>query len=176
MIIDRFDSQGEGYWWPLQLSPIALTSCVGKFFHQILSDCICSFLVGNNYLDSESQKAFLKRISGCEDHNLVMREIISEIVSMKLLYTMCVPNLTYACEALNYTVAQFQPLNVAINDSLRKIFGYNRWESVCYLRQLLGYPSLTDIFHSRLQKFKNWMPFFGNTTLTFLDSFSYNKE
>ena len=79
----------------------------------------------------------------------------SEIVSMKLLYTICVPNLTYACEALNYTVAQFQPLNVAINDSLRKIFGYNRWESVRYLRQLLGYPSLTDIFHSRLQKFKN---------------------
>ena len=65
----------------------------------MLSDCICSFLVGNNYLDSESQKAFLKRISGFEDHNLVMREIISEIVSMKLLYTMCVPNLTYACEA-----------------------------------------------------------------------------
>ena len=62
---------------------------------------------------------------------------------MKLIYAICLPNLTYTCEALNYTGAQFQPLNVAINVCLRKIFGCNnRRESAIYLRQLLGYPSL----------------------------------
>ena len=100
----------------------------------------------------------------------------SEIVSMKLLYTVCVPNLTYACESLNYTNAQFQPMNVAINDCLRKIFGYNRWESVRYLRETLGYPSLTEIFHSRSRTFYNRMPFLKNATLTLLNSFSFDKE
>ena len=95
---------------------------------------------------------------------------------MKLLCTICVPNLTYACESLNYTNAQFQPMNVAINDCLRKIFGYNRWESVRYLRETLGYPSLTEIFRSRSRRFYDRMPFLKNETLTLLNSFSFDKE
>ena len=50
---------------------------MGKLFHQILSDRIGSFLVGNGYLDVETQKAFVGKISGCEDHNLVMGEIVT---------------------------------------------------------------------------------------------------
>ena len=99
-----------------------------------------------------------------------------EMVSMKLLFTICVPNLTYACEALNYTNAQFQPMNDAIDNCLRKIFGYNRWESVRYLRETLGYPSLTEIFHSRSRTFYNRMPFLKNATLTLLNLFSFDKE
>ena len=67
----------------------------------------------------------------------------SENVFMKLLYTICVPNLTYACEAVNYASRQFHPLNVALNDCIRKIFGRDRWESVRFLRNELGYPFLT---------------------------------
>ena len=62
---------------PSNFRPIALTSCVGKVFHQILSDQICKFLLSNNYLDPEIQKAFLKKISGCQDHNLILGEIIN---------------------------------------------------------------------------------------------------
>ena len=62
---------------PANFCPIALTSCVGKLFHQILSDRIGKFLVGNKYLDVTTQKAFLNGISGCQDHNLVMGEIIN---------------------------------------------------------------------------------------------------
>ena len=56
--------------------PIALTSCVGKLFHQILSERISGFLVSNGFIDSETQKAFLNKISGCQDHNLILGEII----------------------------------------------------------------------------------------------------
>ena len=50
---------------------------MGKLFHQILSDRIGKYLVGNGYLDVETQKVFVGKISGCEDHNLVMGEIVT---------------------------------------------------------------------------------------------------
>ena len=66
---------------PSNFRPIALTSCVGKLFHQILSDRIGGFLVGNNYIDVETQKAFIGKVSGCQDHNLIMGEIINHAKS-----------------------------------------------------------------------------------------------
>ena len=71
----------------------------------------------------------------------------SEQVQLKLLYSMSVPNVTYASEVLHYSTKQMQMINVALNDCLRRIFGYNRWESVRFLRLSSGYPSITDIFH-----------------------------
>ena len=56
---------------------ISLTSCVGKLFHQILSDRISEYLIRNNLLDSHTQKAFLKGINGCIEHTLVMGELLS---------------------------------------------------------------------------------------------------
>ena len=73
VLIHKAGDTGE----PSNFRPIALTSCVGKVFHQILSDRITGFLIGNGYVDSETQKAFLHKISGCQDHNLVLGEIIN---------------------------------------------------------------------------------------------------
>ena len=92
----------------------------------------------------------------------------SEPVLLELLYTMCVPHLTYACETLNYSSAQINSLNVALNDSLRRIFTYNRWESVRFLRMTFGYPSITDIFRKRTAYFLKQMPSTGNNTLIYL--------
>ena len=50
----------------------------------------------------------------------------SEPLLMKLLYTICVPHLTYASDALKFTARQTQPMTVALNDCIRKIFGYHR--------------------------------------------------
>ena len=79
---------------------------------------------------------------------------------MKLLYAMCIPNLTYAADVIEYSTKQMQALNVAHNDSIRRIFGYNRWESVRYLRLPCNYPSLTDIFWKRSRIFSR-----GHATL-----------
>ena len=73
----------------------------------------------------------------------------SEVVLMKMLYAACVPNLTYSCEAICYNSRQFGAVDVALNDSIRKIFGYDRWESVRHLRSTHSYPSLTEIFSCR---------------------------
>ena len=58
---------------PFNFKPIALTSVVGKLFHQILSES--KFVVGNGFIDPKIQKAFLRGLSGCPDHNL--NEIIN---------------------------------------------------------------------------------------------------
>ena len=89
----------------------------------------------------------------------------SEPTLMKLLYSICVPLLSYASEVIPYTSRQFQPLNVALNDCIRRIFGFNRWESVRFLRQSMGYPSLTDIFSARARKFKSRLHCIPNTVL-----------
>ena len=92
----------------------------------------------------------------------------SEHILMKLLYAMCIPNLTYAADVIEYSTKQMQALNVAHNDSIRRIFGYNRWESVRYLRLSCNYPSLTDIFWKRSRIFHQRLPSLGNPTLRFL--------
>ena len=54
----------------------------------------------------------------------------SEHVLMKLLYDVCVPNLTYACEVTNFLCKEKNAMHVAVNDAIRRIFSYNRWESL----------------------------------------------
>ena len=59
----------------------------------------------------------------------------SEAVLMKLLYSVCVPNVTYACEVTDFKRKDIEALHVAVNDAIRRIFSYNRWESIkdlCY--------------------------------------------
>ena len=43
--------------------------------------------------------------------------------------------------------------DIAVNDALRLIFGYNRWERVRSLRESFGYKSLTDLLHINKRKF-----------------------
>ena len=96
----------------------------------------------------------------------------SEPILMKLLYSVCVPNLTYACEAVSYSSKEIESLNVALNDSVRRIFDFNRWESVRYLRSTFGYPSITEIFYSRREMFHFRLPFTKNQTLISLQQYA----
>ena len=92
----------------------------------------------------------------------------SEQILMKLLYAICIPNLTYAADVIEYSVKQMHTLNVAHNDCIRRVFGYNRWESVRFLRLSFGYPSITDIFHQRSRRFDARLSTLRNDTLRFL--------
>ena len=57
---------------PENFRMISLTSCVGKLFHQILSDQIANYFLRNKFIDPETQKAFLKGINGCMEHTFVI--------------------------------------------------------------------------------------------------------
>ncbi len=62
---------------PKNFRPIALSSIAGKIYHQILSNRILDYLIGNNYIDSSMQKAFIHNVNGTIEHNQLLQEIIS---------------------------------------------------------------------------------------------------
>ena len=70
----------------------------------------------------------------------------NEFVQMKLLYSMCVPILSYAAEVKLFKYSEMHSCNVALNDAIRRIFSFNRWESPRELRQQLSLPNLYEIF------------------------------
>ena len=62
------------------------------------------------------------------------------LVLMNLLYSYCIPSLTYAAEVKDILNREMQTLNVALTNAIRRIFSHNRWESTRCLLQQLGYP------------------------------------
>ena len=82
----------------------------------------------------------------------------TENVLMHLLYTNCVPTLTYACNVKCFSSKDMGDCTTALNDAIRKIFSFNRWESVRELRTSFGYKSLTEIFSLASNKFVKSLP------------------
>ena len=56
--------------------PLPLRPLLGSF-----STRFSKFLTGNGFIDVETQKAFVGGLSGCQDHNLVMGEVINHAKS-----------------------------------------------------------------------------------------------
>ena len=63
---------------PSNFRMIALTGCIGKTYHLILSERLSTYLTSNKFIDPTLQKAFLPGINGCIEHNAIMEEIIKD--------------------------------------------------------------------------------------------------
>ena len=98
----------------------------------------------------------------------------SEMVQMKLLYSTYVPIITYASDVIVFNHREFQSLHVALNDAIRKIFFYNRLESIKTLRESLGYLSLTELFAKRKRSFETQLSHIGNAVLSFFYQLQMN--
>ena len=53
---------------PTNFCPIALTSVVGKLFHNITAHCLESYLLSNETLDTSTQKGFPSGVNGTFEH------------------------------------------------------------------------------------------------------------
>ena len=76
-----------------------------------------------------------------------------EHILVSLLYSNCVPILTYACAVKEYSSSDMSNCNTALNNALRKVFGFSRWESIRTLREMFGMKSLYEIFKLTREKF-----------------------
>ena len=76
-----------------------------------------------------------------------------EDVLLKLLYSNCVPILTYACDVKEYSSSEMSDCNVAMNNAFRKIFGFRDWRSIRVLREIFDVKSLYVIFKLAKDKF-----------------------
>ena len=94
---------------------------------------------------------------------------------MNLMYTNCVPILTYACEVKSYTSREMTRFDVALNDCIRKIFTFNRWESTRELRRSFGYDSILEIYAKRQRNFFSCLRLTGNPVLVKLRSLTLTE-
>ena len=76
-----------------------------------------------------------------------------EHVLLTLLYSNCVPVLTYACAVKQYTNNDMSDYNVALNNACRRVFGFTQWQSIRVLRDIFGFKSLYVIFKETQDKF-----------------------
>ena len=76
-----------------------------------------------------------------------------DCILLHLLYSNCVPIMTYASAVKTFSSREMQDCNTALNNAIRRIFSYNRWESIRTLRETFGYKSLTEIFHVSSTRF-----------------------
>jgi len=77
----------------------------------------------------------------------------SELVKLSLLEAHALPILLYAVESLNLSAIQLSELNSWWNSVYRKIFNYNRWESVRLLICLLGRLDFIHLCNLKMMKF-----------------------
>ena len=74
-------------------------------------------------------------------------------ILLKLLYTNCVPILTYAAAVKDFTAADMYRCHVAVNNAIRKIFSFAVWQSVRHIRLSHGYDCIYTIFATAKSKF-----------------------
>ena len=96
----------------------------------------------------------------------------SEEVLMHLLYTNCIPIIAYACNVKEFSAKDMRDLNTAVNDAIRKIYSFNRWESVRALREGNGMKSIYEIFANAKQKLENSLVSHPNSIMRFFYSLS----
>ena len=89
-----------------------------------------------------------------------------------LLYTNCVPVLTYACSVKDYPVSKMSDCNTAMNNAFRKIFGFTDWRSIRELREEYGLKSLYVIFKETQDRFLISCRSHHNTIVNFIVSLS----
>ena len=102
---------------------LGTTIVSGKVFAFTARPDISSFYRATN--------AVINVLTGAHEHILV-----------NLLYTNCVPVLTYACSVKQYSASDMSDCTLAMNNALRKVFGLKDWRSIHTLRQEFGFKCL----------------------------------
>ena len=73
---------------------------------------------------------------------------------MTLLYACCVPILTFGAEVKEFSGNEMRQLNVAINNAVRRIFGFRRWESIRQLREFYLMKPIEQLFLIAKRRFR----------------------
>ena len=109
---------------------------------------------------------------GCVNSILTCTTRPRENVQLQLLYSNCVPKLTYGAAVKDLTANEKHRFNVAINNAIRRIFGFRRWESIRQLREFYGFPSIEELYAKAKNRFLSSLANHGNHTLRSLYSFN----
>ena len=87
--------------------PIALTPCIGKIFTTILKNRWLSYMVQNNYMDTNIQKAFVNGIPGCAEHQIKLATAINDARKRHHSFTICWLDLANAYGSVHHKLIHF---------------------------------------------------------------------
>ena len=90
---------------------------------------------------------------------------LAELLQLQLQQTYCLPILQYSSCAIKFTQSQLSTLNVCWNDVFRKIFKFNRWESVTEFIGGLGYLNFIHLWYLSVVKFIKFLMSAANGVL-----------
>ena len=93
-----------------------------------------------------------------------------ENVLMQLLYSNCVPKLTYGAAVKDLNANETNQINVALNNAIRRIFGFRQWQSIRQIRQFYQYDAIEIMFAKAKRRFNDSLSNHHNTVLRFLYS------
>ena len=99
-----------------------------------------------------------------------------ENVLMQLLYTNCVPKLTYGAAVKDLSSSEKNQFNVAVNNAVRRIFGFRCWQSIRQLREFYCFKSIEDLFSNARRRFLDSIMYHKNETLRFLSQLLRETE
>ena len=80
-------------------------------------------------------------------------KVVNDVVKLHLVKAFCLPMLTYCVAALDLTKQNIRDLAVCWNDAFRKIFHYNRWESVKDVQYFFGELPFEQLYDLMRWKF-----------------------
>ena len=120
--------------WENSIKYLGITVCSASRFEIDLSDVRRKFFASVNAI-----------LSKCKYSN--------ETVNLQLVESHCLPILLFAIESLNLKNSQVKDLNSWWNAVFRKIFKYNKWESVKELIFLLERLDVVHLIYLRRLKF-----------------------
>lgn len=117
--------RGSQMKWAESIKYLGLTILADKYFAIDFSNARRKFFIAVNTI-----------LSKCK--------FTSDVVKLELMEMQCLPILMYGSESLNLGASQLSQINSWWNSVYRKLFGYNKWESIKEVICLLG---RLDILH-----------------------------
>ena len=91
-----------------------------------------------------------------------------ENVLMHLLYSDCLPKLTYGSAVKDLNASEKHQLNFALNNAIRRIFGFRL--STCQIREFYGYDAVGVMFAKAKRKFHGTKHSHDNAVLRLLST------
>ena len=93
-----------------------------------------------------------------------------ENVLMKLLFSNCLPKLTYGAAVKDLNASEKNQLNVAQNNAIRRIFGFRLWQSIRQIREFYEYDAVEVVFAKAKRKFNATILSHDNAILRLLST------
>jgi hypothetical protein len=101
--------------------------------------------------------------------------MLSDMAKLYLSEAHCLPIIMYSLESLSLQNTQLRDINSWWNSIFRKIFNYNKWDSVGDLMFELGRLDFMSLYSIRKAKFIVNLCVSTNSTLRFISSFYINS-